>query len=71
MRYIDWNASMRDAEIVNPAPADLLRAAIDTPANRDHIVMLAHDTTDKIVTVRALKSVIQYYKEKGYVFKAF
>lgn len=71
MRYIDWNASMRDAEIVNPAPDDLLKAAINTPANRDHIVMLAHDTTDKMTTVQALKSVIRYYKEKGYVFEKF
>ena len=71
MRYIDWNASMRDAEIVNPVPADLVKAAINTPANRDHIVMLAHDTTDKSTTAQALKSVIQYYKKKGYVFAAF
>lgn len=71
MRYVDWNASMRDAELVNPAPADLLKAAIDTPANRAHIVLLAHDTTDKTPTADALKSVIQYYKKKGYVFAAF
>lgn len=71
MRYVDWNASMRDAEIYNPTPADLFKAAIDTPANRDHIVLLAHDTTDKTATAQALKSVIKYYKEKGYVFKRF
>ena len=71
MRYIDWNASMRDAEIINPAPDDLLKAAINTPANRDHIVMLAHDTTDKLTTAQALKSVIKYYKNKGYVFEKF
>lgn len=71
MRYVDWNASFRDAEIINPTPSDLLKAAINTPANRDHIVMLAHDTTDKLTTVQALKSVIKYYKEKGYVFEKF
>lgn len=71
MRYVDWNASMRDAEICNATPDDLLKAAIDTPANRDHIVMLAHDTTDKSVTAQALKSVIKYYKNKGYAFEVF
>ncbi|MDE6074928.1 MAG: polysaccharide deacetylase [Clostridia bacterium] len=71
MRYVDWNASMRDAEICNATPDDLLKAAIDTPANRDHIVMLAHDTTDKTVTAQALKSVIKYYKNKGYAFEVF
>lgn len=71
MRYIDWNASMRDAEIVNPTPAELFKAAKDTPANRDHIVMLAHDTTDKTATAQAIKSVIKYYKGKGYSFGKF
>ena len=71
MRYVDWNASMRDAEIFNATPDDLVKAAINTPANRDHIVMLAHDTTDKTVTAQALKSVIQYYKNKGYAFEVF
>ena len=71
MRYVDWNASMRDAELIDPVPDDLVKAAINTPANRDHIVMLAHDTTDKTVTAQALKSVIRYYKKKGYVFAAF
>lgn len=71
MRYIDWNASMRDAEIYNPTPSALFKAAIDTPANREHIVLLAHDTTDKTATAQALKSVIKYYKDKGYVFSTF
>lgn len=71
MRYVDWNASTRDAELINPTPAELLKAAIDTPANRDHIVLLAHDTTDKTATAQALKSIIRYYKDKGYVFECF
>ncbi len=71
MRYVDWNASMRDAEIYNATPDDLVKAAINTPANRDHIVMLAHDTTDKTVTAQALQSVIKYYKNKGYAFEVF
>lgn len=71
MRYIDWNASTRDAELINPTPDELLNAAINTPANRDHIVMLSHDTTDKISTAKALKSIIKYYKDKDYVFECF
>lgn len=71
MRYVDWNASVRDAEIVNPTEKQLIKAAIDTPANRDHIVLLAHDSTDKTVTVQALRSIIRYYKDRGYVFEKF
>lgn len=70
-RYVDWNASFRDAEIYKPTAEQLVNAAITTPANSEHIVMLAHDTTDKITTVQALKQVIHYYKDKGYVFKKF
>lgn len=71
MRYVDWNASTLDAEIISPAPDDLINAAINTPANRNHIVLLAHDTTDKTVTAEALRSIIKYYKEKDYNFKKF
>lgn len=71
LTYVDWNASTRDAELYNPTPADLLKAAIQTPAYPKRIVMLMHDTTDKTVVADALRDVIRYYKNKGYVFKRF
>ncbi len=71
LHYVDWNASTCDAEIYNPTPQQLLKAAINTPANREKIVMLAHDSTDKTVTAQALKSIIEYYREKGYTFARF
>jgi len=71
MRYIDWNASMRDAEIVGAAPSQLLEAAVKTSANADTVVLLAHDSTDKTATAQALPSVIEYYKSNGYDFCTF
>lgn len=71
MRYVDWNASNRDAELYKPTPYSLYQAAITTPANREHIVMLSHDSTDKTTTVQALKDIIHYYKSQGYVFERF
>lgn len=71
LNYVDWNASTRDAELSNPTPADLLNAAITTPAYPKRIVMLSHDTTDKLVVADALRDVIRYYKDKGYTFKRF
>ena len=71
MTYVDWNASTRDAELYNPTPSDLLKAAIQTPAYPNRIVMLSHDTTDKTVVADALRDVIHYYKNKGYTFKRF
>lgn len=71
MRYVDWNASTCDAEISAPTPEQLLTAAITTPADRNRVVLLAHDSTTKTATAEALKSIIGYYREKCYVFKAF
>jgi len=71
MRYIDWNASTRDAEIISPTPEQLYTAAITTPADRHRVVLLAHDATTKTATAEALKSIIGYYRHNGYAFAAF
>ncbi len=71
LRYVDWNASTRDAEIIDATPTQLYDAAISTPANREKIVLLSHDATDKTATVDALQSIIDYYKQKNYAFKTF
>ncbi len=71
MRYVDWNASLCDAEIVNPSPESLFKAAVNTSSDRHNIVLLAHDSTTKTPTALALKSIIGYYKENGYSFATF
>lgn len=68
---VDWNASFRDSEIQDPTAGKLYTAAISTVSNPDKIIMLAHDTTDKIETVWALKEVIRHFKKQGYKFKKF
>ena len=69
--FVDWNASFRDAEIVDPKPEQLFEAAKATAAGHDRIVMLAHDSTDKSATAEALRDVIHYFKDKGYEFRKF
>ncbi len=71
MRYIDWNASVRDAEIWQPTPYQLYRAAISTSADINNVVLLAHDSTTKTATAEALTDIIRYYKEHGYTFAKF
>lgn len=71
MRYIDWNASVRDAEICNAKPEQLYKAAVTTSADTDNVVLLMHDSTTKTATAQALKSIIKHFKDKGYIFKAF
>lgn len=71
MRYVDWNASLRDSEISSPTPEQLLNCAKATMANPKSVIMLAHDATDKTATAEVLKDVIRYFKNSGYTFKTF
>lgn len=71
MRYVDWNASVRDAELWQPTAYQLYRAAITTSADANNIVLLAHDSTTKISTAEALPDIINYYRERGYTFSKF
>lgn len=71
MRYVDWNASTRDAEIYCPTPAQLVKAATSTVANTESIVLLAHDSTTKKPTAEALREIIRHFKHEGYCFCQF
>lgn len=70
-RYVDWNASTRDAEIWCATPEQIYQAAINSSADRQNVVLLAHDSTKKTTTAQALKDIIRYYKQNGYVFAKF
>ena len=69
MRYIDWNASLNDAELQDPTPDLLFDTAIATAGKKNRVVLLAHDATDKTATAEALRNVIIYFKQKGYKFE--
>lgn len=71
MRYVDWNASTRDAEIYGATPAQLFKCAVSTAACADNVVLLSHDSTSKTSTVEALKDIIKYFKNEGYTFSTF
>lgn len=71
MKYVDWNASIRDAEYYSAPTEILYNSAVDTSKGHDTVVLLAHDSTTKITTAEALKSIIQYFKSQNYVFKTF
>lgn len=71
MKYVDWNASVRDAEYYSAPPEILYKSAVDTSKNRNTVVLLAHDSTTKSTTAQALKSIIKYYKNNNFTFKTF
>lgn len=71
MRYVDWNASMRDAEIWHASPQQLFDAAVSSSSDLNNVVLLCHDSTTKSSTVQALERIIEYYKARDYVFATF
>lgn len=70
---IDWNALCEDAQGEAKNAAQLLqrtKANVERLGpNADSIVFLMHDTYGKKETVKALGSIIEYFKEKGFEFK--
>lgn len=71
LRYVDWNASTRDAEIYNATAEQIYKAATSATAVSDYIVLLAHDSTSKTTTAQALKDIIHFYKDNDYAFATF
>lgn len=71
LKYIDWNASVMDADLIN-APADTLyQAAVSTSQGKNKVILLAHDATDKVSTAEALPKIIEYFRNNGYAFLTF
>lgn len=65
-QYYDWNVSSGDGGVVT---ADEIVEQSETD-KLNQIILLFHDTPAKDSTVEALPKVLQYYKDKGYVFRA-
>ena len=65
---LDWNALSKDAEGAK-TKEQLLQNVIDTIGNKQSVVILMHDSYDKILTYETLPSIIQYLRDNGYEFK--
>lgn len=76
LTWIDWNASLGDAEPYYRRPETVDEMiAFHTyslnhfPNSPDNLkVLLLHDSKDKQLTLEALPYIIQYYKDNGYRF---
>ena len=66
--HLDWNSLTEDAAGANTKEA-LMQNAIDTIGEKDSVVILMHDTSDKILTYEMLPDLIAYLREKGYKFE--
>ena len=65
-QYYDWNVSSGDGGTVT---ADQIIAQSET-YEYTKVMLLFHDTEAKESTIQALPTVMEYYKNLGYSFKA-
>lgn len=67
--YVDWNALNGDAEGHNISVQKQLENLKKTTEGKNSVVILMHDAPDKQTTAEALPQLIDYLKEKGYIFR--
>lgn len=65
---LDWNSLSKDAEGAE-TKEELLQNVINTMENKQSVVILMHDSSNKILTYEILPSIIQYLRDNGYEFK--
>lgn len=65
---LDWNALSRDAEGAHTKET-IMKNVIDTVGQKQSVVILMHDSYDKILTYETLTDVIKYLRDNGYTFK--
>lgn len=66
--HLDWNCLSEDAVGANTKES-LMQNVIDTMGEKDSVVILMHDASDKILTYEMLSDLIAYLREKGYKFQ--
>ena len=65
-QYYDWNVDSGDG---SGAGTEEIKSRSVTE-RYSHVMILFHDSSTKSATVDALPAVIDYYKERGYEFRA-
>lgn len=69
MVSIDWSSLNGDAEGKRKNAQELFNYSIKTSQGKEMVVLLMHDTYGKEETVKALPSIIKYFKDNGYEFR--
>lgn len=68
--FIDWNALTSDAAGAN-TKEKIVKNLKATVKDKNSVVILMHDASNKILTYETLPDVIQYLREQGYSFDNF
>ncbi|WP_238882394.1 polysaccharide deacetylase family protein [Clostridium sp. YIM B02551] len=66
LKIFDWNVDSKDGAIQGLSSYDILK---NSKTDKNRIILLLHCSSNNKNTVKALPSIIKYYKEKGYTFK--
>ncbi|NLZ48292.1 MAG: polysaccharide deacetylase [Clostridiales bacterium] len=67
-RVYDWNASLEDGVKGGASVKTLLENAKKIKGDKNRVFLLAHCNSNNRNTCKALPSIIEYYKEQGYIF---
>lgn len=67
-QFYDWNVGSADASGINLPPETIVESAC--VEGYRNVMILFHDSNTKDTTVDALPQVIEFYKERGYEFRA-
>lgn len=68
--HIDWNCLSDDSAGAKTKEA-LVNRIKETSEGKNNLVILMHDSADKILTYETLQEVIDYLRGEGYTFKSF
>ena len=66
---LDWDAETGDATGKKLTTEEMVQNAGKYISTEDHVILLMHDADAKVQTVKALPSIIDFFKSKGYEFK--
>lgn len=71
MECISWNCESYDSRTPKRTADQLLDGVKSTSKGKKEVIVIMHDTYGKEETVKALPSIIEYFQELNYEFKAF
>lgn len=67
--YYDWNVSTGDALSPMPEADEIVRNVLDNIDGRERVIILAHDTSSKLETIKAIPRIIEGVREAGFTFE--
>lgn len=65
--HLDWNCLSKDAEGAHSTES-LIQNVKETSEGKNSVVVLMHDSADKILSYEVLKDIISYFRDNGYEF---